>query len=149
MNATGTTARTGSIEAAHSFRYFLVLHECCLLETGNETSEALLREALTETFHITPSRPREQRDRKQDQHNEDGRMRDRPDPMQGYVSDVLMQQIERIGAGELGNSVPRRSTSLAFIFGSSRAALISLLSRSTIGTGVALGTPIPYHCDAS
>src|SRR5262249_43483898 len=52
-------------------------------------------------------------------------------------------------AGEPGSSVPPRSTSLAFIFGSARKALISVLSTSTIDAGVALGAPIPYHCDAS
>src|SRR4051812_43193769 len=51
--------------------------------------------------------------------------------------------------GDPGNSVPPSSTSFDFIFGSARNALISLLSKSTIGAGVAFGTPMPYHCDAS
>ena len=48
-------------------------------------------------------------------------------------------------AGEPGSTVPPRSANRAFIFGSARAALISLLSFSTISTGVFLGAQTPYH----
>ena len=48
-------------------------------------------------------------------------------------------------AGEPTNGVPPRSASFAFILGSARPALISLLSLSTISTGVALGAPMPSH----
>src|SRR5262245_36145604 len=46
-------------------------------------------------------------------------------------------------AGEPGSGVPPRSASRALILGSARPALISLLSLSTISTGVSLGAPKP------
>jgi hypothetical protein len=46
-------------------------------------------------------------------------------------------------AGEPGSTVPPRSANRAFIFGSARAALISLFSFSTISAGVFLGAPMP------
>ena len=52
-------------------------------------------------------------------------------------------------AGELESTVPPRSASRAFILGSARPALISLLSLSTISAGVLLGAPTPYHALAS
>jgi hypothetical protein len=52
-------------------------------------------------------------------------------------------------AGEPGSTVPPRSASRAFIFGSARPALISLLSFSTISVGVFLGAPKPAHALAS
>ena len=52
-------------------------------------------------------------------------------------------------AGEPKSGVPPRSASLAFILGSARAALISLLSLSTISAGVAFGAPRPYQALAS
>src|SRR6516165_2925243 len=52
-------------------------------------------------------------------------------------------------AGEPGRGVPPKSASRAFIFGSARAALISLLSFSTISAGVFLGAPTPLHPLAS
>src|SRR5262245_20237401 len=48
-------------------------------------------------------------------------------------------------AGEPGSAVPPRSASLAFILGSPRAALTSVLSFATISVGVFLGAPTPYH----
>src|SRR5262245_30024388 len=51
--------------------------------------------------------------------------------------------------GGPGSTVPPRSASLAFILGSPRAALISLLSLSTISAGVAFGAPMPNHTLAS
>src|SRR5262245_30142814 len=45
--------------------------------------------------------------------------------------------------GEPTSGVPPRSASRALILGSARAALISLLSFSTISTGVAFGAPRP------
>src|SRR5262249_20291566 len=48
-----------------------------------------------------------------------------------------------------GSTVPPRSARRALILGSSRAALTSLLSLSTILAGVFLGTPTPYHVVAS
>src|SRR5262245_43526983 len=48
-------------------------------------------------------------------------------------------------AGDPGSGVPPRSARRAFILGSSRAALTSLLSWSTISAGVAFGTPRPYQ----
>src|SRR5262245_40147911 len=44
-------------------------------------------------------------------------------------------------AGEPASGVPPKSANRAFIIGSTKAALISLLSFSTISTGVFLGTP--------
>ena len=41
--------------------------------------------------------------------------------------------------------MPPRSASRAFILGSARAALISLLSLSMISAGVFLGAPTPYQ----
>jgi hypothetical protein len=41
------------------------------------------------------------------------------------------------------------SANRVFNLGSARAALISLLSLSTISVGVFLGTPTPYHMLAS
>src|SRR5439155_19488261 len=52
-------------------------------------------------------------------------------------------------AGEPTSGVPPKSASLAFILGSARPALISLLSMSMISTGVPLGAPMPYHWLAS
>src|SRR5262249_9602123 len=46
-------------------------------------------------------------------------------------------------AGELANTVPPRSAIRAFIRGSARPALISLLSLSMISAGVFLGAPTP------
>src|SRR5262249_33421130 len=48
-------------------------------------------------------------------------------------------------AGDPGSGVPPRSARRTFILGSSRAALTSLLSWSTISAGVAFGTPRPYQ----
>src|SRR5262245_36864294 len=48
-------------------------------------------------------------------------------------------------AGEPGILAPPNSASRAFILGSARAALISLLSLSTISAGVLRGAPMPYH----
>src|SRR5262249_21100427 len=48
-------------------------------------------------------------------------------------------------AGEPASTVPPRSASLAFILGSARAALTSVLSLSTISAGVAFGAPRPYQ----
>src|SRR5215831_12797768 len=45
--------------------------------------------------------------------------------------------------GDPGNGVPPRSARRAFILGSSRAALTSLLSLSTISAGMAFGAPRP------
>src|SRR6516162_606690 len=52
-------------------------------------------------------------------------------------------------AGEPASAVPPRSASRAFILGSARAALISLLSLSTISGGVPFGAPTPYQPLAS
>src|SRR5215813_5357147 len=52
-------------------------------------------------------------------------------------------------AGESASTSPPRSTMRAFIRGSARAALISLLSLSITSTGVFLGAPMPYHKLAS
>src|SRR5262245_26980527 len=52
-------------------------------------------------------------------------------------------------AGEPVITVPPRSASRAFIVGSARAALISLLSLSTISAGVAFGAPTPDQALAS
>src|SRR5262249_48309826 len=52
-------------------------------------------------------------------------------------------------AGEPASTVPPRSASRAFIFGSASAVLISLLSFSTITTGVACGAPTPNQKLAS
>src|SRR5215831_13870998 len=46
-------------------------------------------------------------------------------------------------AGELANTVPPRSAIRAFMRGSARPALISLLSLSMISAGVFLGAPTP------
>jgi hypothetical protein len=51
--------------------------------------------------------------------------------------------------GEPASTVQSKLASRAFIFGSARAALISLLSVSTISAGVFLGAPMPYHVLAS
>src|SRR6516162_10831216 len=51
--------------------------------------------------------------------------------------------------GEPASTVPPRSASRAFIVGSARAALISLLSVSMILAGVFLGAPRPPHALAS
>src|SRR5262249_52185605 len=48
-------------------------------------------------------------------------------------------------AGDPGSGVPPRSARRAFVLGSSRAALTSLLSWSTISAGVAFSTPRPYQ----
>ena len=52
-------------------------------------------------------------------------------------------------AGEPGITAPPSSASRAFIFGSARPALTSLLSFSTISADVFLGAPMPYHALAS
>src|SRR5258708_14302881 len=52
-------------------------------------------------------------------------------------------------AAEPGSAVPPRSASCALSLGLARPASISLLSFSTISTGVFLGTPTPYHWLAS
>ena len=52
-------------------------------------------------------------------------------------------------AGEPRSTVPPRSASRAFNLGSARAALISLLSFSTISVGVFLGAPTPHYALAS
>src|SRR5262245_17400267 len=51
--------------------------------------------------------------------------------------------------GEPGTTVPPRSASRAFTLGSASAALISLLSLSTISAGVFLGAKRPNHPLAS
>src|SRR5262245_38307767 len=48
-------------------------------------------------------------------------------------------------AGDPASGSPPRSATLAFILASTRPALISLLSFSTISTGVFLGAPTPNH----
>jgi hypothetical protein len=48
-------------------------------------------------------------------------------------------------AGEPGSAVAPHSASRAFILGSARAALISLLSLSTISAGVVRGAPMPVR----
>jgi len=48
-------------------------------------------------------------------------------------------------AGDPGSATLPRSARRAFILGSARAALTSLLSLSTISAGVFLGAPIPYN----
>src|SRR5262249_46447995 len=52
-------------------------------------------------------------------------------------------------AGEPARTAPPRSANRAFILGSARAALISVLSLATISAGVFLGAPMPYHWLAS
>src|SRR5262249_39200045 len=52
-------------------------------------------------------------------------------------------------AGEPASAVPPRSASRAFMLGSARAALTSLLSLSTISVGVFLGAPRPCQLLAS
>src|SRR5262245_34605403 len=52
-------------------------------------------------------------------------------------------------AGDPGSTTPPRSARRAFILGSSRAALTSLLSLSTISAGVAFGAPTPHQMFAS
>jgi hypothetical protein len=51
--------------------------------------------------------------------------------------------------GEPGRSVPPKSANRAFTFGSASAALISLLSLSTISAGLFLGVPKPAQKLAS
>src|SRR5258708_4673804 len=46
---------------------------------------------------------------------------------------------------EPGSGSPPMAAKRAFIPGSARAALISLLSLSTISAGVFAGAPLPYH----
>src|SRR5215467_589097 len=48
-------------------------------------------------------------------------------------------------AGEPGRTVAPNSASRAFILGSARAALISLLSLSTMSAGVFFGAPTPVQ----
>src|SRR5262249_22109788 len=48
-------------------------------------------------------------------------------------------------AGDSANTVPPKSASRAFNFGSARPTLISLLSLSMTSTGVLFGAPTPYH----
>ena len=52
-------------------------------------------------------------------------------------------------AGEPGSTEPPMLARLALILGSARAALIYLLSLSTISAEVFLGTPMPYQVLAS
>src|SRR5947208_2993142 len=52
-------------------------------------------------------------------------------------------------AGDPGSATPPRSASRAFMLGSARAALISLLSVSMISAGVFLGAPRPITALAS
>jgi hypothetical protein len=52
-------------------------------------------------------------------------------------------------AGERESTMPPKSASYAFILGLASAALISLLSLSTISVGVFLGAPTPYQPLAS
>src|SRR5262245_5375987 len=52
-------------------------------------------------------------------------------------------------AGETTSGVTPKTASRAFILGSARPALISLLSLSTMSTGVFLGMPTPYQLLAS
>ena len=52
-------------------------------------------------------------------------------------------------AGEPGSTALPSSASRAFILGSARAALTSLLSFSTISADVLLGAPMPCHALAS
>ena len=52
-------------------------------------------------------------------------------------------------AGEPASTVPPRSASRAFILGSARPALISLLSLSMISAGVSFGAPRPNQALAS
>src|SRR5262249_16808458 len=47
--------------------------------------------------------------------------------------------------GESASTSPPRSARRAFILGSARPALISLLSFSTISAGVVFGAPTPYQ----
>src|SRR5262249_55543205 len=55
----------------------------------------------------------------------------------------------RLPKSESASTSPPRSTMRAFIRGSARAALISLLSLSITTTEVFLGAPMPYHKLAS
>src|SRR5262249_36639165 len=48
-------------------------------------------------------------------------------------------------AGVVGIGVPPKSSIRAFIFGSTRALLVSLLSFSTMSAGVFLGAPMPHQ----
>jgi hypothetical protein len=52
-------------------------------------------------------------------------------------------------AGEPASVMPPKSASRAFILGSARVVLISVLSFPTIAAGVFLGTPMPYQSLAS
>src|SRR5438876_7727732 len=52
-------------------------------------------------------------------------------------------------AEDPASTVPPTSASLAFSFGSARAALTSVLSFAMISAGVFLGAPIPYQTLAS
>src|SRR5262249_17979510 len=52
-------------------------------------------------------------------------------------------------AEDPASTVPPTSASLAFSFGSARAALTSVLSFATISAGEFLGAPMPYHMLAS
>src|SRR5262249_37071113 len=52
-------------------------------------------------------------------------------------------------AGETTSGVTPKTASRAFILGSARPALISLLSLSTMSAGVFLGMPTPYQLLAS
>jgi len=61
-------------------------------------------------------------------------------PLLGVVGDEFAKVARRAwkhGAAQIGKT--------SVIFGSPRAALISLLSFSRISTGVFLGAPTPYH----
>src|SRR5262249_57852483 len=61
-------------------------------------------------------------------------------PLFGFLCDQLAEL-----RGDPGSATPPRSARRAFILGSARAALTSLLSLSTISAGVFAGTPRPYH----
>src|SRR5215831_12893302 len=61
-------------------------------------------------------------------------------PLFGLLGDELPKS-----AGEPGSAVAPHSASRAFILGSARAALISVLSLSTISAGVVRGAPMPVQ----
>src|SRR5215831_2027161 len=65
-------------------------------------------------------------------------------PLLGFLGDEFAE----VG-GRAPSTVPPRSASRAFMLGSARAALISLLSLSTISADVFLGTPMPCQVLAS
>ena len=69
----------------------------------------------------------------------DARELDHLAPFLGFVGDELAE----VGGRAARAPSPPRSASRAFILGSARAALISLLSLSTISAGVFFGAPTP------